>query len=194
MGCLHTKTKVEPLPETITRLPTPEAPPETDPRLPLNARQVFKLKKNWKGIKRKLEVTGVEVFARLVILHHIVSFGWVRLYDLNHDKYSNGGHIKLISESWVMMYCWKEKKNVKQARKWNNEIVKRQKALNEYHIANLSNLLSREISALRSLIMSISSYCWWNHHVFLHTKSCFLPFEKKYINWIFRGVTPENLY
>ena len=66
MGCLQTKTKVEPLPETIIPLPTPQAPSETDPRLPLNARQVFRLKKNWKGIKRKLEVTGVEMFTRFV--------------------------------------------------------------------------------------------------------------------------------
>ena len=66
MGCLQTKTKVEPLPETVIPLPTPQAPPETDPRLPLNARQVFRLKKNWKGIKRKLEGTGVEMFARFV--------------------------------------------------------------------------------------------------------------------------------
>ena len=66
MGCLHTKSKVEPLPEAMTTVPMPTAPPKTDPRLPLNARQVFKLKKNWKGIKRKLEVTGVELFARFV--------------------------------------------------------------------------------------------------------------------------------
>ena len=66
MGCLHAKAKVEPLPDSVTTVPMPQAPPETDPRLPLNARQVFRLKKNWKGIKRKLEVTGVEMFARFV--------------------------------------------------------------------------------------------------------------------------------
>ena len=45
-------------------LPEPAAPPPTDPRLPLNARQVFKLKKSWKGIKRNMEATGVEMFIR----------------------------------------------------------------------------------------------------------------------------------
>ncbi len=38
--------------------------PEVDPRLPLNARQVFKLKGNWKGIKRNMEPTGREMFIR----------------------------------------------------------------------------------------------------------------------------------
>ena len=68
MGCIQTKSKVEHLPEITLPLPTPTAPPETDRRLPLNARQVFRLKKNWKGIKRKLEITGVEMFTRLVTL------------------------------------------------------------------------------------------------------------------------------
>ena len=45
-------------------LPEPSAPPPTDPRLPLNARQVFKLQKSWKGIKRNMEATGVELFIR----------------------------------------------------------------------------------------------------------------------------------
>ncbi|KAL8613614.1 hypothetical protein ACOMHN_022033 [Nucella lapillus] len=42
---------------------TPPVP--TDPRLPLNAMQVFKLKKSWKGIKRCLDDTGIETFIRL---------------------------------------------------------------------------------------------------------------------------------
>ncbi|XP_013077631.2 cytoglobin-1-like [Biomphalaria glabrata] len=37
----------------------------TDPRLPLSAMQIFKLKKNWKGVKRRLEDTGVEMLIRL---------------------------------------------------------------------------------------------------------------------------------
>ena len=45
-------------------LPEPEAPPATDPRLPLDARQVFKLKKSWKGIKRNIHDTAVEMFVR----------------------------------------------------------------------------------------------------------------------------------
>ena len=38
--------------------------PEVDSRLPLDARQVFKLKQSWKGIKRKIEEAGVEMFVR----------------------------------------------------------------------------------------------------------------------------------
>ena len=38
--------------------------PEVDPRLPLNVRQVFKLKQSWKGIKRKTSEAGVEMFVR----------------------------------------------------------------------------------------------------------------------------------
>ncbi|XP_076464510.1 cytoglobin-1-like [Babylonia areolata] len=42
--------------------PSPPAP--SDPRLPLTPMQVFKLKKSWKGIKRCLDDTGVEMFVR----------------------------------------------------------------------------------------------------------------------------------
>ena len=40
--------------------------PDADPRLPLNIRQVFKLKQSWKGIKRKSSEAGVEMFIRYV--------------------------------------------------------------------------------------------------------------------------------
>lgn len=46
------------------RLPEPAPPAPTDERLPLDSRQVFKLKKSWKGIKRSMEATGVEMFIR----------------------------------------------------------------------------------------------------------------------------------
>lgn len=46
-------------------IPEPPPPAPTDPRLPLDARQVFKLKKSWKGIKRCIESTGVEMFIRM---------------------------------------------------------------------------------------------------------------------------------
>ncbi|XP_014785608.1 neuroglobin [Octopus bimaculoides] len=46
-------------------LPYPAPPPPTDPRLPLSPLQVFKLKKSWKGIKRSIELTGVEMFVRM---------------------------------------------------------------------------------------------------------------------------------
>ena len=50
--------------EVIEPLPEPAAPAPTDSRLPLEARQVFKLKKSWKGIKRELGPTGIELFVR----------------------------------------------------------------------------------------------------------------------------------
>lgn len=37
----------------------------TDPRIGLNARQLFLLSKNWKGISRKMEETGVNMFIRM---------------------------------------------------------------------------------------------------------------------------------
>ena len=93
MGCLNATVKVEPLPDNLTILETPKTPPETDHRLPLNARQVFRLKKNWKGIKRQLEVTGVEMFVRFVK----VSFSIIRtsvkmvrqMENVSNRKYSN---------------------------------------------------------------------------------------------------------
>ena len=50
--------------ETIEPLPEPAAPEATDPRLPLDARQVYRLKKSWKGIKRQIGPTGIELFVR----------------------------------------------------------------------------------------------------------------------------------
>lgn len=66
MGCLQSKAKIEPEPP-MTVLEQPDAPPPTDPRLPLDARQVFRIKKSWKGIKRKLTEAGVELFVGFVI-------------------------------------------------------------------------------------------------------------------------------
>ena len=37
---------------------------KADDRIPLDARQVFKLKKSWKGVKRNLEETGMEMFIK----------------------------------------------------------------------------------------------------------------------------------
>ena len=68
MGCLQSKVKVAPEPP-IVGLEEPQEPPQTDLRLPLDARQVFRLKKNWKGIKRKLTETGIELFIRCVFFY-----------------------------------------------------------------------------------------------------------------------------
>ena len=38
--------------------------PEVDSRLPLDARQAFKLKQSWKGIRRNIEHAGLEMFVR----------------------------------------------------------------------------------------------------------------------------------
>lgn len=69
MGCRYSKPKARTRSLTdITGmadgLPEPSPPTPTDPRLPLSARQVFKLKKSWKGIKRCMAATGVEIFVR----------------------------------------------------------------------------------------------------------------------------------
>ena len=51
---------------------------EVDSRLPLDARQVFKLKQSWKGIKRKIEEAGVEMFVRYerLVLFAILSYNF----------------------------------------------------------------------------------------------------------------------
>ena len=67
MGCVPTKVEDEKLAingNTITALIEPDAPRPTDTRLPLDARQVFRIKKSWKGIHRKMQETGVEIFVR----------------------------------------------------------------------------------------------------------------------------------
>lgn len=37
---------------------------KVDPRLPLDERQVFKLKSSWKAIARHITETGIEMFVR----------------------------------------------------------------------------------------------------------------------------------
>lgn len=69
MGCRYSKPKTRTrsltdIPDMADGLPEPSPPTPTDPRLPLTARQVFKLKKSWKGIKRCMAATGVEIFVR----------------------------------------------------------------------------------------------------------------------------------
>ncbi|XP_041353238.1 globin-5-like [Gigantopelta aegis] len=77
--------------EMAERLEEPAPPAPTDPRLPLTALQVFKLKKSWKGIKRCMEATGVEMFIRLFRsnngLQHL--FKEFRDIDSNDDLRTN---------------------------------------------------------------------------------------------------------
>ena len=49
---------------SFTNLNVVEASTEIDSRLPLNVRQIFKLKQSWKAIKRKSTDAGVEMFIR----------------------------------------------------------------------------------------------------------------------------------
>ena len=62
MGCQQTKMTADDVNGGYSVIPEPNAPPPVDPRLPLNARQVFRIQKSWKGIKRNMEGTGVEMF------------------------------------------------------------------------------------------------------------------------------------
>ena len=66
MGCIQSKTKELKLNdnEIFKDLNEINSIPEVDPRIPLNVRQVFKLKQSWKGIKRNISETGVEMFIR----------------------------------------------------------------------------------------------------------------------------------
>ena len=67
MGCVNTRVEDKKLAlngNTISRLDEPLPPHPTDIRLPLDARQVFRLKKSWKGIHRNMTETGKEMFAR----------------------------------------------------------------------------------------------------------------------------------
>lgn len=70
MGCRQTKSGEDEKPSNEVKLDLlgdnqGNGVPKVDPRLPLDARQVFKLKQSWKGIKRNIEETGVEMFVRL---------------------------------------------------------------------------------------------------------------------------------
>ncbi|XP_071164317.1 cytoglobin-1-like isoform X2 [Mytilus edulis] len=63
MGCSQSKHKV---PTQQTKQDDNNGPVcESDKRLPLDDRQVFKLKQSWKGIRRNMEDTGMEMFVRL---------------------------------------------------------------------------------------------------------------------------------
>ena len=64
MGCHHSDQVVSDINGTGTYrdLNQVHENPKSDKRLPLDARQVFKLKQSWKGIKRKLGEAGIEMF------------------------------------------------------------------------------------------------------------------------------------
>ncbi|CAC5368105.1 unnamed protein product [Mytilus coruscus] len=63
MGCSQSKHKVQ---TQQTRQDDHNGQEcEIDKRLPLDDRQVFKLKQSWKGIRRNMEDTGMEMFPKI---------------------------------------------------------------------------------------------------------------------------------
>lgn len=70
MGCNETKAmNIERATESKSKKSKKDSAPTSadddapiDPRLPLTARQVFKLQKTWKAIKRNMQMAGVEMF------------------------------------------------------------------------------------------------------------------------------------
>ena len=67
MGCRQTKADKEdqcPVDQLDDLNEKGNGIPKVDPRLPLDARQAFKLKQSWTGIKRNMEETGMEMFVR----------------------------------------------------------------------------------------------------------------------------------
>ena len=61
MGCKNSKVDQSATYHVTTEAPPP---PETDERLPLTTRDVFRLRKSWKGVWRRMEETGVELLVR----------------------------------------------------------------------------------------------------------------------------------
>ncbi|GFO17102.1 neuroglobin [Plakobranchus ocellatus] len=59
------ETTVTSLPQTISKFhadPISVTAVEVDSRSPMDERQMFKIKQSWKGIRRNMEPTGVEMF------------------------------------------------------------------------------------------------------------------------------------
>lgn len=66
MGCSNTKPKS---PVSTTCVNNESGPPKKDIRQTfpaLDERQIFKLKQSWKGIRRNMDETGLEMFIRSV--------------------------------------------------------------------------------------------------------------------------------
>ncbi|XP_071503439.1 globin-like [Diadema antillarum] len=65
MGCSSSTADVKRGGYSNGKLPEPCAPPPTDPRLPLTARQKFSLEKSWKAVQRDMEGVGMNTLLRL---------------------------------------------------------------------------------------------------------------------------------
>ncbi|XP_022090945.1 cytoglobin-1-like [Acanthaster planci] len=65
MGCSPSAQEDRTRNGTAGGIPEPDAPPPTDPRLPLTARQKFSLEKSWKAVQRSLDTVGMNALIRL---------------------------------------------------------------------------------------------------------------------------------
>ena len=64
MGCRQSSLKYTESSSDDDNFQDTNKMPVVDSRLPLDMMQVFKLKQSWKGIKRKIEEAGIEMFIR----------------------------------------------------------------------------------------------------------------------------------
>ena len=64
MGCRQSSLKYTESSSDENNFQDTNKMPVVDSRLPLDMMQVFKLKQSWKGIKRKIEEAGIEMFIR----------------------------------------------------------------------------------------------------------------------------------
>lgn len=90
--------------DSTSPLEDPPIPPPPDPRLPLNARQLFNISKSWKGISRAMEPTGVTMFVKLFeenedILHLFQKFQYKRLHELHRDSMELAQHASIVMET-----------------------------------------------------------------------------------------------
>ena len=97
MGCRLTKAEKEEEPKDFDKLEEKTSVPQVDSRLPIDAREAFKLKQSWKGIKRRIEETGVEMFIRydLIVLLSFQRVKKVR-YQFDDGKAFVYASIKLL--------------------------------------------------------------------------------------------------
>ncbi|CAL4075712.1 unnamed protein product, partial [Meganyctiphanes norvegica] len=84
-------------------LPLPEPPPPAalDPRLPLTAREKFRITKSWKGISRAMEPTGVNMFLALFqthgeLLDFFTKFGDLKSRDSQAESMELSQHAETV--------------------------------------------------------------------------------------------------
>lgn len=87
--------------DSLSPLDDPPVPPPPDPRLPLNARQLFNITKSWKGISRAMETTGITMFVKLFeenedILHLFEKFQYKKLHELHRDSMELAQHASIV--------------------------------------------------------------------------------------------------